>query len=305
MDQFNQSRDLAIYIDRLRIYRNISQDDFLVDIVSSRQYRRYLSGDSTMTYIVLDKLSRRLGFNAEFIIMEVESAKIKLANEVHNLYNAIVYKNKDKANEILKKISGNPTYLQHNQLLYDHCKNMYEYQFNGLSQKQLIDKTKKLVDYDMLLKKKVLSTSELLIMVNFFSFEEFTAIDDIAKKLESYLEKDLMVVSGQNIKVIILVFEELSRYYSIKEDYQKMYDYAVQGIKYANEVKSYYLLDSLHFFAGAASFDLNEIERSKKHLIKSYSILLSEGKFDKMKSYKAFYKEVFGFDIAEEINRVI
>lgn len=305
MNAINQSRELALYIDRLRLYRNISQDTFLEDIVSARQYRRYLNGVSTLSYVILDKLSRRLGFNAEFVIMEVESEKIKQSLEVHKLYNAIVSKNKLAADLILKEIKKYPIYLESNELLYHHCLNMYDYHFLNLKQEVLIKKTKILVDFDTLLIKKVLSTTELLIMVNFFNFDQFEQIDLIASKLESYLKNDLMVVSGQNVKVIILVFEELSRYYSIKENYTKMYEYAILGINYANEVKSNYMLEALHFFAGAASFDLNEIDRCKKHLIQCYSFLMSEEKYEKMASYQSFFKDEFSIDIAEEIRKII
>ncbi|CCV65173.1 Putative transcriptional regulator [Paracholeplasma brassicae] len=305
MNLMNHSRELVLYIDRLRLDRNISQDIFLENIVSSRQYRRYLSGDSTLSYVVLDKLSKRLGYNAEFVIMEVEAERIKHSFEIHTLYNAIASKNKVSADMILNEIKKHPIYLESNEMLYHHCLNMYDYHFSNSSQKSLIDKTKKLVGLDKLLLKKVLSTTELLIMVTFFNLDQFEHIDLIANKLESYLKNDFIIVSGQNVKVIILVYEELSRYYSIRENYIKMYEYAIMGINYANEVESIYMLEALYFFAGAASFELNELERCKKYLIQCYTVLLSEDNLVKMASYKSFFKDAFDIDIAEEIRNLI
>ena len=77
MKKFDQSREISLFIEKLRAYRNLTLEEFLHDIVSIRQYRRYLSGDSTLSYLILDNLATRLGFSAEYVIMELETEKIK------------------------------------------------------------------------------------------------------------------------------------------------------------------------------------------------------------------------------------
>ena len=76
MNVLDQTQEIVAFIDNLRDDRNMSQGDFLHNIVSMRQYRRYLSGESTMSYTILDQLAKRLDFDAELIIMELEAKKI-------------------------------------------------------------------------------------------------------------------------------------------------------------------------------------------------------------------------------------
>ncbi|VEU79917.1 helix-turn-helix domain-containing protein [Haploplasma axanthum] len=126
MRKFDQSREIALFIEKLREYRNISQEEFLDDIVSMRQYRRYMNGDSTLSYVILDKLAIKLGFDAEFIIMELETEKIKQTQAVVNLYNAVATGNIDKSVELFMQINEKHLISENDRLLFSHAKYFFD-----------------------------------------------------------------------------------------------------------------------------------------------------------------------------------
>ena len=119
MDKFDQSREIALYIDRLRTYRNITLEDFLFDIVSIRQYRRYMSGDSTLSFVILDQLSKRLGFDAEILIMELQTEKARQADQIKNIYNTVISKNLVKAKELMQEVNEEHILSESDRLLFD------------------------------------------------------------------------------------------------------------------------------------------------------------------------------------------
>lgn len=305
MKKFDQSREIALFVDKLRAYRNISQEDFLFEIISMRQYRRYMNGDSTLSYVVLDKLARRLGFTAEFVIMEIEAEKIKQSQLINEFYNTVITKNIEKSRMLLLEIDERHLIDDNNLLLFHHAKNLFDFHSGINSKRVTLNKTKKLIDLENALQKRALSTSELLILVSFFHFDEYKEINLIAERLSAYMKNNITVVSGHNIKVLTFVLEELSRYYSIIGDYDKTLYYAKEGIKYAIRLRSFYLLDSLYYFAAAASHELNQIENRNDYLFKCISLLFMVGTEEKISKFKALFKKRFDVDMQLFVDKIL
>ena len=87
---------------------------------------------------------------------------------------------------------------------------MFDYITHKSTQTDTIQKTKTLVGYEQLLKRKALNTAELLILVSFFNFDEFRETNVTQKKLASFIEHNI-IVTGHNIKTHHIGLEELSR----------------------------------------------------------------------------------------------
>jgi len=295
MRKFDQSREIALFIDKLRSFRNISQEDFLFDIISMRQYRRYMNGDSTLSYVILDKLAKRLGFTAEYIIMELETEKAKQTKSVYDLYNYVVSNNLEKAKELFLIIDERHLISENDILLFKHSKHMFDYFIKISSELVTINRSKELIDFDNLLKKKALTTSELLVLVSFFNLESFKEIDQIAEKIALYLQNNITIVSGHNIRVLVLVLKELSRYFSIIENYERMLYYAEEGIRYSKLMKSYYLLETLYYFSAAAYHKLNQVNHRDESIFKCLSLLNMEGIQEKIDKYKKLFEVRFGY----------
>ena len=124
MKKYDQTSEIVLFIEKLRSLRNITQEDFLHDIVSLRQYRRYISGDSTISYSILEKLSKRLGFEANFIITELETEKVNQTLLVNDLYNLVANKQFDRVNKLLTEIDEKHLLSENNKLLYRHSINL-------------------------------------------------------------------------------------------------------------------------------------------------------------------------------------
>lgn len=296
MKKYDQTSEIVLFIEKLRSLRNITQEDFLHDIVSLRQYRRYISGDSTISYSILDKLSKKLGFEANFIITELETEKVNQTIQVNDLYNLVANKQFISVNELLTKIDKKHLLSENNRLLYQHSINLLELLKGNSSELITINKTKKLFDYNNLLKKRVLSTSELLGLISFFQYDSFKEKNIIAKTLSSFLDNNITIVSGHNIRVVALTLAELSRYFSIIEDYNNMYYYANEGIKYSKKVRSSYILDALYYLSSAALDELGRYDERDDYIFKCLSYLLLEGNETKYAHYSNLFKEYFGVD---------
>lgn len=296
MRKYDQTSEIVLFIEKLRSLRNITQEDFLHDIVSLRQYRRYISGDSTISYSILEQLAKRLGFEANFIITELETEKVNQTVLVNDLYNLVANKQFDRVNKLLTEIDEKHLLSENNKLLYRHSINLLELLKGNSSELVTINKTKKLFDYENLLKKRVLSTSELLGLISFFKYDSFKDKNVIAKVLASFLDNNITIVSGNNIRVVALTLAELSRYFSIIEDYTNMYYYANEGIKYSKKVRSSYILDALYYLSAAALDELARYDERDEYIFKCLNYLLLDGNKNKYIHYANLFKEYFKID---------
>lgn len=63
-------------VETLRISKKLNQTFFLKDIVSERQYRRYLTGDSSLTLSIFLKLLERLDYDLPTFLTYLDTKKI-------------------------------------------------------------------------------------------------------------------------------------------------------------------------------------------------------------------------------------
>ena len=59
----NKAREFGLFIDGLRLERNISREDLCDGIMSLSQYKRYLRGDTSMPNAKLVQLADKLKFS--------------------------------------------------------------------------------------------------------------------------------------------------------------------------------------------------------------------------------------------------
>ena len=122
MDKITETKELARYIEKLRSFRNVTQEEFVDGVISLRQYRRYLQGTSALQMKIIKQLSKKLGFNPEFLLLEFESERLTQNQQINMLYNYVV--NYDYDNAAKQFIAVDSKYLIDDDdiLLFEHSK---------------------------------------------------------------------------------------------------------------------------------------------------------------------------------------
>ena len=106
---YNHSKDLALFLEQMRVSRGISQEEFTDGIISNRQYQRYINGSSAMPFHLLDEFAERLNVKKDFLLLEFDSYGIKETNNIMALYNAVNNGEIENAKKIQAEIS--PKYI--------------------------------------------------------------------------------------------------------------------------------------------------------------------------------------------------
>ena len=99
------SNSYGQYIEELRLSRNVSKEYLLKDIMSDRQYRRYISNESQMSNSKFLQLVDRLGIGSFNFASSYESDFNKDLKHIKNAYKFIRERNYEKAIIEHKKIN--------------------------------------------------------------------------------------------------------------------------------------------------------------------------------------------------------
>ena len=85
----DSSKELALFLEKMRFLRGISQEDFTEGIISNRQYQRYVRGESPMPYHLIDLFAERLNVKKEALLLEFDNHTLKETLNITNYYSAV------------------------------------------------------------------------------------------------------------------------------------------------------------------------------------------------------------------------
>jgi len=91
-------------IESLRIEKKINQDVFLKNIVSDRQYRRYLNHESVMTLDVFLKLLRRLEYDITSFLTYIEQKQLDKKKPLFDIRSAMIDFDYNKAKTLINNL---------------------------------------------------------------------------------------------------------------------------------------------------------------------------------------------------------
>jgi transcriptional regulator with XRE-family HTH domain len=291
-----KSNTLCIYIESLRIARHISQEAFLHEIVSIRQYRRYLRGESDIPFSVISQLTARLGLKTDTILREFEVAKIEETEKINSLYNLAVNYDHKKFAELAKTISIEHIIEQSNVLLYKHSIMLNKYYSNKITADQVKKMSMDLINYPTVLQQGVLNTIELLILtflIDVLPIEEQSKIIDT---ITLYLNDSKVIVSGGNERVLTLILARLAKHSGILESYDQVIKFCNLAIKRNKTLHSFYIMDYLYYYKSLAYYSLNDQENFEIAITKCFNILEFEGNEIKTKKFINLINEDYNID---------
>ena len=94
------SMELSNYLEKIRLGRNLSQENFVSGVVSIRQYQRYKNGDSVIPYEKINQFAEKFGITTKKLLAEFEKEKNMQYAKINSFYNAVANNNYKVANEI-------------------------------------------------------------------------------------------------------------------------------------------------------------------------------------------------------------
>jgi len=218
-------------IETLRIERKINQALFLKEIVSDRQYRRYLNGESTPTLTIFLKLLERLNYTLPTFLTYLETKKMKHNQQFDQLRFAMIDFDYTTSKVLIKDIKS--MQLSNDQIetlrLYETLIDFYE----KLGQNEQLDKTRV---------ENILNETNVLSLLNhtYYSSSTFSLVNLLMNKIFNLLDQE----KQQRFLSFYLDFIEDRKFVldgDTLENKQMVYSYyvsAIYGRSYISEAET-------------------------------------------------------------------
>ncbi|AIO19543.1 hypothetical protein KQ51_01667 [Candidatus Izimaplasma bacterium HR1] len=155
------SNDFARFIDELRDSRNISREDFVENIISLRQYYRFIKGESSLRSETLNALMSRLDFNTIHAYESFRKKQDKDYADLIKIYKLIHMDEYNKASVEFKSLELSSVMSKYNMQLLEFIEIKLDLHFDKITINQAVDEILELMDYEDIFKKDSLSFIEL------------------------------------------------------------------------------------------------------------------------------------------------
>lgn len=294
-----KSKEICIFLERLRSARNLSQESFTDEIVSLRQYRRYLSGESEVPFQVIDQLSEKIGIKTDNLLREFEIANVEETKLVTKLFNLAV--NYDHASflELSKELPVEQVIDKNNQLMYQHSIILDKLYSQQITLRQSGEMNAMLINYPEILESQILTATEMLILTSLIDSLDQSEHYQIIKKIEAFLDDRTTVFSGGSEKIYIFMLAKISKFFGIHEDFDNVLKFCKIGIELNLSVKLYYLMEYFYYYQALVYYRLENFELYEDMLIRCFSVLQFEGNQKKIEKFTNLIEEDFNIDFIE------
>ncbi len=290
------AKKLAELFEVLRKSRGVTQEDFVHDVVSLRQYRRYLRGDSIMSYPVMVELSKRLSLTAKHVIEQLDKERLVEAKKVDNFYNALVTNDFEKARKLGDELFLDELYDDDNRLLYLHTLDLFKFLEKRISKSEHLEHTLKLINYPSILSKSIITPIEVLVLGALLRLHTPEERKKIARFIDDLSQNDAFLYGYSNYHTVVLSMFALARYYGFNGEYQKVLRVCDTSIEICDRYKLLYLLPNFYYYRALAYDFLDKDNLRDQALFQLFSALYTENKPQRVKLFSKLLKKDFDID---------
>ena len=294
-----KSKELCVYLERLRSARNMSQEFFTNDVVSLRQYRRYLSGESDIPFQVIHQLTTKLGVKTDTLLRDFDYAKVQETTLIIKVYNYVVNYNFEEFLKLSKKIPLDHIIESSNRMLYQYSLILYEYYTKKLNKNDTAQAFARLVNYPKVLEQQIITSIEMLIISSFLDFLDDSHHEKIVEKIKIYIRDQSTMIAGSTEKIYTFVLARLAKYMGIKKNYDEVIYYCDIAINKNIEWKSYYLMDYFYYYSALSHYLLGDIENYTKYIVLCFNVLEFDGNNKKIEKFTNLINDDFNIHFEE------
>ncbi|TNF07454.1 MAG: hypothetical protein EP317_04670 [Bacillota bacterium] len=294
-----KSKELCVYLERLRAARNISQEAFTDEVVSLRQYRRYLSGESDIPFQVIHQLTAKLSVKTDTLLRDFDYAKVIESDSIIKMYNAVVNYNFDEYTKLYNQIPLDHIIESNNRLLYQYSHILYQFFIKKLTKQETAQANIKLVNYPKVLNQQIITSIEMLILSSFLDFLDESHHEKVVEKIEEFIRNQSIMISDANEKIYIFVLAKLAKYVGIKDDFTNVIRYCNLGIEKNVESMSYYLMEYFYYYNALAYYNLKDYENYKKYLILCFNVLQFDANPKKIEKFTKLINGDFNIEFED------
>ncbi|MCU0104094.1 hypothetical protein N7603_00270 [Acholeplasma vituli] len=290
------SREMCVLLDDFRQKKKLSMIKFTDEIVSLRQYKRYLYGTSEMPFKMFVELCARIHIDPQYLIFELERKRIEQLTTLDDLNRAVITNDYTQANLLIKQLREETLLDKANETYFELLILLMSFYKKEFPDHHYANACAKLIGYPEILNHDMLSAVEiggLSMMLNFLPQSDRRPVMDkldeiVTKKAFEFINKDFYTLNFVRLK--------LAREYGMLRDFDKVIPMCEQVVRSCENYNSYYNLDLAYYYLSLSYKHLKDMEKAHHYLEKMYYALKVKPNMSAFEKYNKIIVGDFGFD---------
>lgn len=290
----------AFHLDELRIQSKIKVFDFCDGICDDRTYRRYLSGDLTISQKRLNSFCLKLGFSTPEFFASYNRMDVGEYQKVVELYGYLGKYDYLNARKIIIELEQKTFVNDFAKRFFAYCVIQYNNLTNSITKALAYEQFSTLIDYPACLQRTFFNIIDTLCLQQLAMLE----LHMESKKAQEYLytlliDRKFVFVTMDNRHILPVIYSTVSWIFGMSGEFQKSLDIAESGIAYCIVIDSNHDLDKLYYYQSLCLFKLNHHERSKHAARKCLATLISSNNKPLFQKTVEVMSRDFGFNPIE------
>lgn len=266
-------RKHAIHLDNMRLRYHFTEEEFCDGICSTRQYRRYLSGESTLSQKKIAQFCQKMGISsADFFHAFIENDRNEF-NEVHDLYKAL------SAHDFFTVIDAYPPLKKRmfmnfqNERFLEFCYIKAKYRAKHVNRQETYDQLSNLIDYPDCLEAESCDFVDIIVLALLAEIELELGNPQALNHLTECLVNDKVVRIGYESRTILpSVYGNVCVFLGRLNKYNESLDIADKGLALS---KLYHDNSALTMLRYMRAYDLYSLGRTQEAEIEAAKCLAS------------------------------
>ncbi len=298
----NESRELGLFIDGLRLEKGISREDLCEGIMSLSQYKRYLRGDTSIPNGRLVQIADRLKFSIADIHILFGKKHNEEFNKISSIYRLIRTNNYQEAMKLSKSVKKDIIVSEYNKLLFDFCLIKLQHALNMVSDVHVLDLYSKLIDYPACRNNESFNIVEISSLIEIVTISSNMGNFEPSKVIYRILtSKTFSYSTSSDSGFLPTIYSSLSGILGLQGENEKVLAISQKGIDYCLLHETSNALSHLYFYNALAQLYLGNKELALIPMKKAFMSLYLEGKPKKFETFKVSFEKEFEMKLDELI----
>jgi len=292
------SREFGLFIDGLRLERNMSREDLCDEIISLSQYKRYLRGDSSIPNIKLVQIADKLKFSISDIHLLFQNRSDNQLSKINVVYGLIQSRKFQEAYQFAMKLKDIIFVSTYNKLFFDFCMVYIQHNLNMVSDVHVLELYSKMINYPECQSNESFNWVEMNILFQIIKTSSKIKNYEPANLMYKMLtDKNYNFSFSKDSSLLPNIYLTIGQILGQQERYEEVIEITNNGISHCIKYEISFALASLFFINSYALYDLGRIEEAIESAKKVFMQLYIENKVTKYQEYKKLFEAKFQMDL--------
>lgn len=265
----NQTKKFAIHLDNLRRKSKITVNDLCDNIVDPRTYRRYLTGERTLTHLKVIDFCEKLGISTTdfyYSASEYDKYEFKIINDIYHL---IEIRDFDKFVIQAKEINRDRIIEKQNRRFYDFCNIKVDFVLHKKTDDEVIRELSRISDYPNCIGKKAFDFVDLVALQVIAEIEINHNKEDALNLITNILhDTELIYTTSKVTDIIPSIYANLSIFLLRLNKFEESNSLATKGLEYSLRFSNISGLAYLYYCKSYSLLRLGDIVEAEIYGIK-------------------------------------